>query len=114
MIVCKNCGHELTEINITPDYIIKTVCDYFKTTREVISQLVKYREIIYPRQLCYYFIKRHTNLNNRQAGSYFNQHNSTVIHSVESIEDLLCVDKVVRIEVEEINNLLINNVEHKN
>lgn len=106
---CPHCGEPIkVELNVTPEKIIETVCSYYGTTREVISRKVKYREIAFPRQVSFYFIKKYTNLNNRQAGQLFKKDPSTVIHSCEVLEDLMYTDKSIKNEVEEINNRLIS------
>ncbi len=54
------------------------------------------RELVIARQLAAYFIKKYTALSLKSIGSIFNRDHSTIIHAIQTIDDLLeCNDRVI-------------------
>lgn len=79
---------------------------------EMVRRKTRVREIVFGRQLCYYFMRKHSNLTLRNIGAIFNrqQDHSTVLHSVGLIIDLYDTNKKVKELVDKIESLI---VEHK-
>jgi chromosomal replication initiator protein len=100
--VLKNIVKEI-QADVSVDYIQKTVADYFKVELEQMKSKVKKREIVIPRQVAMYFCKRYTQLTLALIGENFGgRDHSTVIHALESVEDLMKTDANFRNSVEDL------------
>lgn len=90
--VLKNIVKEI-QSDVSVDFIQKTVADYFKVSLEQMKSKVKKREIVIPRQVAMYFCKRYTQLTLALIGGNFGgRDHSTVIHALESVEDMMKTD----------------------
>lgn len=79
---------------ITPEIVINQVCNIFKTSISNITGKSQKRDNAVPRQIAMFLIKNNTKLSLKKIGSYFsNRDHSTVIHSIELINDLYGLDK---------------------
>jgi len=68
---------------------------------------VKKREIVIPRQVAMYFCKRYTQLTLALIGENFGgRDHSTVIHALESVEDMMKTDANFKNSVEELTKKL--------
>jgi hypothetical protein len=100
----------------TLDYreITSIVCEYFNIKKENLFVKGRHRELVMIRQFNYYMIRKFTNLSlsqiaNKSTGADYNfkQDHATVIHSINTIEDLRSFDKLVNANCVSIE-LLIN------
>lgn len=108
--VMKNIVKEI-QSDVSVDFIQKTVADYFKIDAEAMKSKVKKREIVVPRQVAMYFCKRFTQLTLQLIGENFGgRDHSTVIHALESVEDLMKVDQNFKNQVDELYKKLKNRV----
>jgi len=90
--VLKNIVKEI-QSDVSVDFIQKTIADYFKVSLEQMKSKVKKREIVIPRQVAMYFCKRYTQLTLALIGGNFGgRDHSTVIHALESVEDMMKTD----------------------
>jgi chromosomal replication initiator protein len=100
--VLKNIVKEI-QSDVSVDYIQKTVADYFKVELEQMKSKLKKREIVIPRQVAMYFCKRYTQLTLALIGENFGgRDHSTVIHALESVEDMMKTDVNFRNSVEDL------------
>ncbi|MCA6409363.1 MAG: chromosomal replication initiator protein DnaA, partial [Cytophagales bacterium] len=100
--VLKNIVKEI-QSDVSVDFIQKTVGDYFKVDLEAMKSKVKKREIVIPRQTAMYFCKRYTQLTLALIGENFGgRDHSTVIHALESVEDMMKTDANFKNSVEEL------------
>jgi chromosomal replication initiator protein len=100
--VMKNIVKEI-QSDVSVDFIQKTVADYFNIELEVMKSKVKKREIVIPRQVAMYFCKRFTQLTLQLIGENFGgRDHSTVIHALESVEDMMKVDQNFKNQVDEL------------
>jgi chromosomal replication initiator protein len=100
--VLKNIVKEI-QSDVSVDYIQKTVADYFKVELEAMKGKVKKREIVIPRQTAMYFCKRYTQLTLALIGENFGgRDHSTVIHALESVEDMMKTDANFKNSIEEL------------
>lgn len=100
--VLKNIVKEI-QADVSVDYIQKTVADYFKVELEQMKSKVKKREIVIPRQVAMYFCKRYTQLTLALIGENFGgRDHSTVIHALESVEDMMKTDINFKNSVEDL------------
>ncbi|MDQ3393224.1 MAG: chromosomal replication initiator protein DnaA [Bacteroidota bacterium] len=102
----KNIVHDIdTEVGI--DYIQKTVSDYFKVRPEEMKDKTRKKEIVIARQVAMYFAKEYTNLSLKSIGYHFGgRDHSTVIHAVQSVNDMIETDSRFKNGVEEIRKKL--------
>jgi chromosomal replication initiator protein len=88
------------EKRISVDSIMKTVGERFELTPVQLKQKSNSRQIAYPRQIAMYLVKELTQASLPEIGRYFGgKHHTTVLHSVQKIEDLRQRD-------EELNSLI--------
>ncbi|TAG55284.1 MAG: chromosomal replication initiator protein DnaA [Cytophagales bacterium] len=80
------------EINI--DFIQKSVCDYFQIPMDDMKSKSRKKELVIPRQVGIFLAKNYTSLSLKTIGLHFGgRDHSTVIHSVESVQDMVVTDK---------------------
>ena len=104
--VLKNIIREI-QSDVSVDFIQKTVSEYFKVDLEAMKGKVKKREIVIPRQVAMYFCKRYTQLTLALIGENFGgRDHSTVIHALESVEDMMKTDSNFKASVEELGKKL--------
>ena len=104
--VMKNIVKEI-QSDVSVDFIQKTVGDYFRVELDAMKGKVKKREIVIPRQVAMYFCKRYTQLTLALIGENFGgRDHSTVIHALESVEDMMKTDPNFRNSVDELTKKL--------
>jgi chromosomal replication initiator protein len=104
--VLKNIIKEI-QSDVSVDFIQKTVAEYFKVDLESLKSKIKKREIVIPRQVAMYFCKRYTQLTLALIGNNFGgRDHSTVIHALESVEDMMKTDSNFKSSVEELGKKL--------
>jgi chromosomal replication initiator protein len=104
--VLKNIIKEI-QSDVSVDFIQKTVAEYFKIDLDTMKGKVKKREIVIPRQVAMYFCKRYTQLTLALIGENFGgRDHSTVIHALESVEDMMKTDSNFKSSVEELGKKL--------
>lgn len=104
--VMKNIVKEI-QADVSVDFIQKTVADYFRVELEAMKGKIKKREIVIPRQVAMYFCKRFTQLTLALIGENFGgRDHSTVIHALESVEDMMKTDANFKNSVEDLSKKL--------
>ena len=104
--VMKNIVKEI-QSDVSVDFIQKTVADYFRVELEAMKGKIKKREIVIPRQVAMYFCKRFTQLTLALIGENFGgRDHSTVIHALESVEDMMKTDANFKNSVEDLTKKL--------
>lgn len=104
--VLKNIIKEI-QSDVSVDFIQKTVAESFKIDLEVMKGKVKKREIVIPRQVAMYFCKRYTQLTLALIGENFGgRDHSTVIHALESVEDMMKTDPNFKATVDDLGKKL--------
>lgn len=87
---------------ITIERIVEEVSRALSVSTEDIMSTRRTAEILYARQVAIYVAKEVTQLSFLSIGKAFNLHHTTIIHSVNKIEQMLKEDKSKRYIVEEI------------
>ena len=102
----KNIVHNIdTEVGI--DYIQKSVAEYFDVTLDSLKAKTRKKEIVMARQVAMYFAKEYTNFSLKSIGYHFGgRDHSTVIHAVQSVNDLIDTDRKFKASVEELEKRL--------
>lgn len=74
-------------IEITPDFIIKTVADYFSLTVEDLISSKRSKNLTVPRHIAMYLCREHTQLTYKEIGSLFGgRDHSTCMSGIRKIE----------------------------
>lgn len=90
-----------TEVNL--DFIQKTVSEYFEVTVEALKAKTRKKEIVTARQVAMYFAKEFTSHSLKSIGYHFGgRDHSTVIHSVQTVSDLIDTDKKFKASIQEL------------
>ncbi|ELR68156.1 Chromosomal replication initiator protein DnaA [Fulvivirga imtechensis AK7] len=102
----KNIVHDIeTEVGI--DYIQKTVAEYFKVEVASLKDKIRKKEIVIARQVAMYFAKEYTNHSLKAIGYHFGgRDHSTVIHAVQSVNDMMDTNASFKSSVEELKKKL--------
>jgi hypothetical protein len=67
------------------------------------------RRVLYPRQVIAYFLRTYYNYTFKAIGLLFNQHHTSIMHSIASIETMISInDPIITDLITKINAELIN------
>jgi len=104
--VLKNIVKEIdSEVGI--DYIQKTVSDYFRIKQDDLKAKTRKKEIVIARQVAMYFSKDYTNHSLKSIGYHFGgRDHSTVIHALQSVNDMMDTDSKFRYSIDELKKKL--------
>lgn len=90
--LCQKALADLKEISnglLTPKEILKTVAHYYGIKVQDLKSKSSAKTYAFPRQVCMWILKKITDLSYPEIGKLFgNKHHSTVIYSVEKIEEM--------------------------
>jgi chromosomal replication initiator protein len=96
----KNIVHDI-ESEVGIDYIQKTIAEHFAVSIDDLKAKTRKKEIVIARQVAMFFCKEHTNHSLKSIGYHFGgRDHSTVIHAVQSVNDMMHVDKNFKEQVE--------------
>ncbi len=91
------------ESEVGIDYIQKTISEHFTVKMDDLKAKTRKKEIVIARQVAMFFCKEHTNHSLKSIGYHFGgRDHSTVIHAVQSVNDMMHVDKNFKEQVEEL------------
>ncbi len=92
---------------ITPELIIKSVCNYFNIKISDIKSNKKFKEYVKPRQIAMYIIRNYTELSFPDIGEKFGgKDHSSVIYAVDKIKKLIKEDPQLEKIIENIIKLI--------
>ena len=86
--------------------IYYNVCPFFRA--DTIKKRNRKREIVLARQTAMLLIRKQTPLSLKSIGELFGKDHTTVIHSIQTLKDLMSVDNQVAEDITFINNQLNN------
>ncbi|UYZ59201.1 chromosomal replication initiator protein DnaA [Hymenobacter latericus] len=94
---------EDVEAEVNLDFIQKTVAEHFGIAVDLLKAKTRKKEVVTARQVAMYFAKEHTNHSLKSIGYHFGgRDHSTVIHSVQTVSDLIDSDKTFRTTIQEL------------
>ena len=94
------------EINI--NYIQEIVSKFFNISIEQMKDKARRKEIVIARQVAMYFSKDFTNNSLKSIGFHFGgRDHSTVIHAVQSVNDMIDTDSIFKKNIKEINKRIL-------
>jgi chromosomal replication initiator protein len=92
---------------ITIDSIQKIVGDHFSVEVEMMKAKSRKREIVQARQIAMFFAKELTRHSLKTIGLYFGgRDHSTVIHALQTVNDLISTDKTIKQSISDIRKRL--------
>ena len=93
-----------TKKKININYIQEIVSKFFNISIEQMKDKARKKEIVIARQVAMYFSKDFTNNSLKSIGFHFGgRDHSTVIHAVQSVNDMIDTDSIFRNNIKEIN-----------
>jgi chromosomal replication initiator protein len=94
---------EEVEAEVNLDFIQKTVAAYFGISVDLLKDKTRKKEVVTARQVAMYFAKHHTAHTLKTIGFHFGgRDHTTVMHSVQTVSDLVDSDKKFREQVDEL------------
>lgn len=94
-----------TEVSV--DFIQKTVSEYFKVHLDDLKAKTRKKEIVIARQVAMFFSKEYTNHSLKSIGYHFGgRDHSTVIHAVQSVNNMVETDARFRNQMQELQKKL--------
>mgnify|MGYP001156836270 FL=1 len=97
-----------TNREIDIKYIQEIVSKYFHISIEDMKDKARKKEIVIARQVAMYFSKDFTNNSLKSIGFHFGgRDHSTVIHAVQSVNDMIDTDNFFKKSIEEINRRIL-------
>ncbi len=94
-------------INPTPEFIIKAVSKYFEISYEDIVGTDRSQKMVEARKIAMYMVRDMTHLSFPKMGEVFNKNHSTVMHSIDSLEEQLKDDAVLREKIQDVKNSVL-------
>lgn len=91
---------------ITVDFIIELVANYYNISTDDIKGKVRTRNIAVPRQIAMYLSRELTNISLPKIGEYFGKDHSTVIHACSKISELKDNDTEIKSSIDSITQKL--------
>lgn len=86
------------KVGVSPEQIIIAVCDYFKITEERLKERLRKRELVLARQIAMYMMCKFCyKISLKSIGNHFGFDHTTVVHSRDTLQDLLDTDKELTI-----------------
>lgn len=92
--------------SITPTHIIKKVAKFFHLKSEELLGNSRRSEIVKPRQMAIYLMRKEANLSYPSIGGVFKKDHSTIMHSYSKIKDLIRRDESALREVNSVRDYL--------
>ncbi len=86
-------GREHKSLAKTADDVIDIVADYFKLTKSDVTGSVRKKEVLVPRQICMYLIRKELRASFEQIGEEFGRNHTTVMHAVDKIVKMMRKDQ---------------------
>lgn len=95
------------EKEIDIDFIQRSVSEYFDVTIDSLKAKTRKKEIVMARQVAMYFAKEYTNYSLKTIGLHFGgRDHSTVIHAIQSVNDLIDTNRKFKTSIEELQKKL--------
>lgn len=92
-----------TSKEITIDTIQKMVCEYYEIGYDKLQAKTRKREIVQARQISMFLAKQYTKNSLKTIGDHFGgRDHTTVIHSCQTVKDLMDTDSMIREQVKEL------------
>ena len=92
-----------TRRDISIDYILQTVSDYYRIDESNIQMNTRKREIVQVRMVAMYFAKQLTKMSLKTIGAHIGKKDhATVLHAVNTVNNLIETDRSFKSQIEEL------------
>lgn len=79
--------------SLTPEYILDVISDHFSISKQDIASSKRTKELVYPRQIAMYLMKKLTNCSLDSIGTLLGgRDHSTIIHGIDKVKDDLLIN----------------------
>ncbi|MDR1666872.1 MAG: chromosomal replication initiator protein DnaA [Bacteroidales bacterium] len=96
-----------TKHEMSVDYILQTVSDYYNMEREEVLSNTRKREIVQARQVAMYLSKHFTKTSLKSIGVQLgDKDHATVLHAIKTVNNLKETDRHFKVEIEELETKL--------
>lgn len=107
-------GNEKTRTLLKCQTVLDVVNEHFDTSTDVLISKSRRREIVWPRQVSMYFLAYYTSMTLKGIGVIFgNKDHTTVVHAVQTVNDLQQSDPLVKDQIREMTLKLDTYVRNK-
>lgn len=101
----RNVSQAAESDSVTIPMIQKVVADYYKIGIDELKARSNMRQVLVPRQIAMYLCKRLTRKSYPEIGRQFGgKHHTTVMHSVEKIDQLISTDREIEVVVKRLTD----------
>ena len=96
-----------TKRELSVDYILQVVSDYFRTDVKNVLSNTRKREIVQVRQVAMYFARQMTKASCKGIGAQLGKKDhATVLHACRTVNDLMTIDRRFKMQMEELEGKL--------
>lgn len=93
---------------LKPEMIIQLVCGFYKTNFDEICKMCRKRELVEPRMVAMYLIKKYTKMGLRLIGELFGgRDHTTVIYAVQRISEMIDTNDRIKRDIERIEVIIL-------
>lgn len=98
---------KMDDTPLTVDDILDRVCRHYEVTPNAVKGRSRKRELVIPRQLSMFLAKKYTNIPASRIGKLIgSRDHSTVLHSIDQVEQRIKTDKEFAADIEKIEQAL--------
>lgn len=72
---------------------------------------VRYRDVVYPRQVAMYLINKYARLTQKDNAALFKRNHATVVHAVKTVKNIIYYDKAQRNTLEYLESIIVKDTE---
>lgn len=91
---------------ITPEKIINVVCDHYKLNAYKLKSKSRVKEFTHARYVIFYFLRKFANMTLKSVGLLFNRDHTTVIHGLETLQDIIDTEPAIKSEIELLETII--------
>jgi chromosomal replication initiator protein len=91
---------------ITPDKIINAVSNHYKLNADKLKSTSRVKEFTHARYVIFYFLRKFANMTLKSAGLLFNRDHTTVIHGLETLQNIIDTEPAVKEEIELLETII--------
>lgn len=92
----------------TPGLILEEVSRFYAIPTERIKSSARTKDVVIPRQVTEYLIRKLTDKSLPEIGAFLNQHHTTVLYGINKLSELMAGDPAIRASVEDLKTTIQN------
>lgn len=87
--------------------IVNAVATFYEVDAKKLLWKTRTREIVTPRHVAMYFVRKYTSLTLDQIGRLFKRDHTVAIYALRSVKDLCDTDPIYRQKIQHLTNILL-------